>query len=62
MSTEPYSGGKFEIQFNNQQHVRELDDTGSLVIIRSHTLHRVTLVTKGTRKSLTIFLSGPKWR
>lgn len=62
MSTEPYSGGKFEIQFNNQQHVRELDDTGSLVIIRSHTLHRVTPVTKGTRKSLTIFLSGPKWR
>lgn len=62
MSTEPYSGGKFEVHFNNEQHVPELDTTGNLVVFRSHTLHRVRPITKGTRKSLTIFLTGPKWR
>jgi len=62
MSTEPYSGGKFELMMNNQQPVPELDKTGNAVIFRSHTPHRVTPVTKGTRKSLTFFLSGPRWR
>ena len=63
LSEEPYEGGKFELRTSNQPtSVPEYSNSGSALMFKSHILHRVTPVTSGIRKSLTLFIIGPKFQ
>jgi hypothetical protein len=59
LSEENYEGGNFLI-FDGG--VRKIDffKPGTLLIIKSYLNHKVEPVTKGIRKTLTIFRNGPK--
>ena len=58
-----FSGGEFNLlNSNNPTLVHELNNPGSMVIFNSFTLHRVNPVTKGIRKTLTIFVKGPAFK
>lgn len=54
-----FEGGDFEINLSKPQKV-DLR-RGRAIFFPSFVLHRVTPVTKGTRKSLVIWVEGPRW-
>jgi PKHD-type hydroxylase len=55
-----YEGGNFEMQgMDFPDNIRK---KGSILVFPSYELHRVTPVTKGTRKSLVAWFVGPLWR
>ena len=58
-STEKYQGGEFSIFVNGEQKIESFNGSGQLVVFPSYIPHRVTPVTKGTRKSLAMFFTGP---
>ena len=60
LSTEPYEGGKFQLN-NEWEDVSILNTIGNALMFKSHIRHRVLPVTSGTRKSLTMFIHGPKF-
>ena len=63
VSEEKYSGGKFKLMHGGKpEHVKELDEPGNMIMFRSYTLHKVEPVTKGERKTLTLFLTGPNFK
>jgi len=62
LSTDKYEGGKFYILQGKEIYVNELDEPGSVLIFKSNLLHRVSPVTKGDRKTLALFLTGPAFR
>ena len=62
LSLQPYEGGKFSLFTGGEQEVQELNTPGNMVMFKSYLNHRVTPVTKGERRSLAIFLTGPKFR
>ena len=55
-----YDGGKFEIQ--NMEIPDKHYNRGSFILFPSPMLHRVTPVTRGTRRALVFFFHGPRWR
>jgi PKHD-type hydroxylase len=64
--TEPgvdYEGGDFQINLGNQANDTEtLPLTkGRLIAFPSYVIHRVTPITKGVRKSIVIWVVGPKF-
>ena len=61
-STDEYEGGGFQFFQNYEQDIKPLDTVGSVVLIKSHLNHRVLPVTKGTRKSLVMFIMGNKFQ
>ena len=63
LSTEPFTGGEFQIfPSDNVEDVPILLESGSAFMFKSHILHRVKPVTSGTRKTLTMFIYGPKFK
>ena len=62
LSIKKYSGGSFQIFNSGEYDVKELDKPGSLVMIKSYLNHRVLPVTSGERRSLVLFIRGPKLR
>jgi len=56
-----YEGGDLEIITGNNSQILD-KKKGMVHAFPSFLLHRVTPVTKGTRRSLVIWLCGPKWR
>ena len=62
LSTEPYEGGEFEMYLDSETSDSRFDKPGSAIMFKSHLNHRVLPVTSGIRKSLTIFIHGPKFR
>jgi PKHD-type hydroxylase len=58
-----YEGGNFEI---NKGRFTDVDvvplKKGTLIAFPSYVIHRVAPVTKGIRKSLVIWVQGPKFR
>lgn len=61
-----YEGGDFQIfspstSPENCIHTIRLD-AGSMIFFPSYTAHRVTPVTRGTRKTLVHWFCGPRWR
>jgi len=53
-----YEGGQFQILIDNDPiNVEQIK--GRIVVFPSHTLHRVTPVTKGIRKSIVTWSTGP---
>jgi len=58
-----FSGGNFNLlTSNNSILFPELNKPGSIIVINSNTLHKETPVTKGERKTLTIFVKGPTFK
>lgn len=60
-----FEGG--ELQFNISSQSLAItalghEPKGRIVGFPSFVLHRVTPVTKGTRKSLVVWVTGPKWK
>ena len=57
-----FEGGEFEINLANEDtKVSELV-IGSLIAFPSYVIHRVKPVTKGIRRSLTVWCVGPKFK
>jgi hypothetical protein len=56
-----YEGGDLEIITGNKGQTLE-KKKGMVHAFPSFVLHRVTPVTRGTRRSLVVWLCGPKWR
>lgn len=61
LSTKKYEGGSLEHYSYGPQEVTPLNDPGSVVMFPSYVYHRVTPITSGERKSLAIFIRGPKF-
>jgi PKHD-type hydroxylase len=58
-----FEGGNFEINKGSQNDPDIIDiKKGMLIAFPSFLIHRVTPVTKGTRKSIVIWVQGPKFR
>ena len=62
LSTEPYEGGEFQTYIYSETGHPDFDKPGSAIMFKSHLNHRVLPVTSGRRKSLTMFIHGPKFR
>ena len=63
LSTEPFEGGEFQLFPNTEiVDIPLLSEPGSAIMFKSHIHHRVLPVTKGIRKSLTMFITGPRFR
>tara|TARA_B110000196_G_C20802448_1_gene500835 strand:- start:45 stop:626 length:582 start_codon:yes stop_codon:yes gene_type:complete len=62
LSTEPYEGGEFEMYLDSETSDSRFDKPGSAIMFKSHFNHRVLPVTSGIRKSLAMFITGPRFR
>jgi PKHD-type hydroxylase len=62
LSIKKYEGGQFFIFDTNELEVKELNSPGSVIMFRSFYNHKVMPVTKGERRTLAIFLKGPKFK
>ncbi|MES2473073.1 MAG: 2OG-Fe(II) oxygenase [Pseudomonadota bacterium] len=52
-----------DLQFNAGNKVEDAPrERGSAIAFPSHVLHRVTPVTSGTRRSMVVWVTGPKFR
>lgn len=60
ISEKAYEGGEFKIFQGTEQTIDKFSKPGDIIVFKSYINHKVTPVTKGTRKTLTIFLKGPK--
>ena len=57
---EEYEGG--ELQVNDGEIHTVANDRGLVTVFPSYILHRVTPVTRGTRRSLVVWANGPGFR
>ena len=55
-----YTGGNFEINTGGNSEIVPFPK-GRIIAFPSFILHRVTPVTSGTRKSIVIWVTGPKF-
>ena len=63
LSTEPYEGGEFQTYLTSGEESHPgFDKPGSAIMFKSPILHRVKPIISGTRKSLVMFINGPKFR
>lgn len=60
-SPEEYEGGDLEIM-NSSEPTTVFKEKGLITVFPSFTLHRVTPVTKGTRKTLVVWIAGPAFK
>ena len=61
ISSKPYEGGLFQIFWHEPHTVHDFK-AGALLLFPSIYNHRVTPITKGDRRTLTLFLKGPLFR
>lgn len=58
-----FEGGEFEICTAEQSRpVKFKTVPGDAIVFPSFMIHRVTEVTKGIRKSLVVWVEGPRWK
>ena len=63
LSDEYYEGGDFQVLTGNkEQTIEGFSKSGSVFMFKSYILHRVTPVTSGVRKSLALWIDGPKFQ
>ena len=63
LSEENYTGGEFKYwPQSEEEYVDELTKPGTAFMFKSHIHHKVEPVTSGVRKSMSIFLHGPRFR
>lgn len=58
---EEYEGGDLEI-FTSEEPTKVEKKKGMIAAFPSYALHRVTPVTKGTRRSLVVWVTGPAFK
>lgn len=57
-----FVGGQFEINTGNQEFPELVDvKRGRMIFFPSYIIHRVKPVTSGTRKSIVVWITGPKF-
>jgi PKHD-type hydroxylase len=56
-----YEGGELQLK-DSSDHTAVERKKGHLIAFPSYLLHRVTPVTKGIRRSLVVWISGPAFR
>ena len=62
ISTDKYTGGDFELFLNGVHQNKDLvKKPGSLIIFKSHINHRVKPIINGTRRTITLWLTGPRF-
>lgn len=59
---EDYEGGVLEFMIGGSKIIQAEKTRGMLYAFPSYIMHRVTPVTKGVRKSLVAWISGPKFK
>lgn len=57
-----YEGGELQFSLDGDRTVIAEKEQGTMVIFPSYLRHRVTPVTKGTRRSLVTWITGPPFR
>jgi PKHD-type hydroxylase len=57
-----YEGGEFQVKITNDEPLILDTKRGRAWFFPSYTLHRVTPVTKGIRRSIVIWVSGPAFK
>jgi len=62
LSTETYDGGTFCIYTGKESEISEIEIPGNMIIFPSFLLHKVKPVIRGTRKTLSVWVSGPKFQ
>ena len=62
LSTKKYIGGDFEIHLDGGQTIKQINESGNMIMFKSILPHRVLPITKGERKTPTLFLEGPNFR
>ena len=61
--TSEYKGGKFQFNEGTEKNAVDVPQIrGRMILFPSFMIHRVTPVTKGVRKSLVVWVLGPKFR
>lgn len=61
--TTDFSGGEFQVHFGNNNMESTINlDKGSVVLFPSFLNHRVAPVKSGIRKSITLWVTGPKFK
>jgi len=61
--TTDFVGGEFQMNFSNEENPENIIlQKGSIVFFPSFFIHRVNKVTKGSRKTLVLWITGPKFR
>ena len=53
-----YEGGEFQIKTGRENYIPPQQETGNLIFFPSYLLHRVTLVTRGTRSVIVGWIPG----
>lgn len=61
-SIEKFEGGNFQLNSGTPYSLSDFSSPGSVVLIKSNILHKVTPVTSGTRNTITMFLCGPRFK
>ena len=61
LSEDNYKGGDFQLMKGHVINVA-FKKPGDMLVFKSHINHKVTPVTKGVRKTLTLFLKGPRFQ
>jgi len=62
VSEQSYKGGDLKLFTQGEQIVKDFSKPGSAILFNCFMNHEVTPVTKGERKTLAMFISGPKFR
>jgi PKHD-type hydroxylase len=58
-----FEGGQFYMTIGSEKHALEVEmKRGRIIMFPSFMIHRVAPVTKGVRKSLVTWVTGPKFR
>lgn len=58
-----YEGGEFQINMGDQQFPQTIPSRkGRVIAFPSYVIHTIRPVTKGLRRSIVIWVTGPKWR
>jgi len=61
-SESDYEGGNFEFNMGQENNPLEVKmKKGSIIVFPSFMIHRVTPVTEGIRKSVVVWITGPKF-
>ena len=62
LSEEKYEGGELVLFKGEEVSCKEFNEPGSAVVFPSFTNHKVNKLISGTRSTLALWMSGPKFR
>jgi predicted 2-oxoglutarate/Fe(II)-dependent dioxygenase YbiX len=62
LSMDSYEGGQFQVFDGLERQIDEFSKPGTVFMLKSHICHRVLPIVSGERKSLTIWIKGPKFQ